>query len=281
MQVRTHENSQTRPSGPLVSVIEQAADAVGWQPVEPFRWLGRSALLQSGRSRLAVIAPRYEAKPDLMEEQAARLRAHSVRGLWLVSSSKAAQDKQSIPSFKLLDGVVATPGHVQTPIAEFIQGALTGRLKWVSAPCPSVYGLWIVCTKCPSCQTRQAFPTGALWLRGAVYDESRLSCPPPTALLPLDPEGIDDVRSFTATLPHPAALSRDHLGIAAHCSRCGCVLLRPDPKTSNGNLHVTSVSAPVIERGWWSWDGWPRSSTASTPELNLQRNYTGCPVLVN
>ena len=189
MQVRTHENGQTRPAGPLVSVIEQAADAVGWQPVEPFRWLGRSALLQSGRSRLAVIAPRYEIKPGLIEEQATRLRAHSVRGLWLVSSSTTAQDKQSIPFFKLLNGVVATPGHVQTPIAEFIQGALTGRLKWVSAPCPSVYGLWIVCTKCPSCQTRQAFPTGALWLRGAVYDESRLSCPPPTALLPHRPRG--------------------------------------------------------------------------------------------
>jgi hypothetical protein len=220
----------------------------------------------------------------VIQEQAARLRAHSVRGIWLVPPNLAGatrHERQDTPTFDLLDGTIATPGHGYTPIAEFIQGALSGRLKWVVGPCPSVYGLWVVETKCPSCRTRQQFPTGALWLRGATYDEKPRPCQPPLPLLPLDPEGIDDVRAFTASLARPASLSRDHLGIAAHCGRCGCVLPRPDPKTSKGNLHVTSVSAPVIERGWWAWDGWPRPAAANMPEPNWQRNYTRCEVLVN
>jgi hypothetical protein len=57
MQVRTSDRQQTRPVSQLIQMIEDAADAVDWQPVESFRWLGRSALLQHARSRLAVIAP--------------------------------------------------------------------------------------------------------------------------------------------------------------------------------------------------------------------------------
>jgi hypothetical protein len=284
MQLRTSEQGQTRTVSPLIDMIEVAADGVDWQPVDPFRWLGRSALLQRGRSRIAVIAPRRDILPEVIQEQAARLRAHSVRGIWLVPPNLAEAtrpERQDTPILELLDGTIATPGHGYTPISEFIQGALSGRLKWVFGPCPSVYGLWVVETKCPSCRTRQQFPAGALWLRGATYDEKPRSCPPPLPLLPLDPEGIDDVRAFTAALARPASLSRDHLGIAAHCGRCGCVLPCPDRKTSKGYLHVTSVSAPVIERGWWSWDGWPRQVSTSAPIENGRQNYSGCSGLLN
>ncbi len=284
MQVRTSDRQQTRPVSQLIQMIEDAADAVDWQPVESFRWLGRSALLQHGRSRLAVIAPRRGNQAEVIQEQAARLRAHSVRGLWLVPPDlpgATTRERQDTPIFNLLDGAIATPGHSHTPLAEFIQGALNGRLKWTAAPCPSVYGLWVVASKCPSCQARQQFPAGALWLRGAVYDEKRLSCPPPAPLLALDPEGIDDVRAFMASFPRPAALSRDHLGVAAHCAHCGCVLPRPNTATCTGGLHVTSVSAPLIERGWWTWDGWPRAASARTSMEKDRRNYSGSLALFN
>ena len=283
MQLRAIETRPSKPVSPVIQRIEAAADAVGWQPVEPFPWLGRSALVQSGRARLAIIVPRNEVKPELIEEQAARLRAHSVRGLWLVPPalpSETRQCTQAIPAFPLLNGAVAGPGH-STPIDDFIQGALSGRLKWASAPCPSVYGLWVVSTKCPACQARQEYPAGALWLRGAVYDEKRLSCPPPAPLLPLDPEGIDDVRAFSAALARPAALSRDHLGIAAHCAHCGCVLPQVDRANCTGDLHVTAVSSPVIDRGWWTWDGWPRPALMNTAEIKVHRNYDGSTRVIN
>ncbi len=283
MQLRTIEGQQSRPTSPLITMIEKAATLAEWQPVEPFRWLGRSALLQRGRSRLAVIVPRREVQPGLIEEQAARLRANSARGLWLVPPALPSQaiERHETPIFTLLDGTVATPAHGRAPIPEFIQGTLNGRLKWASAPCPSVYGLWMASTECPSCKARQDYPAGALWLRGAVYDQKRLSCPPSVPLLPLDPDGIDDVRAVMATLPRPAALSRDHLGIAAHCSKCGCVLPQLKASACTGDLHVTAVGAPIIERGWWTWDGWPRPAVVSQLSTGEKRNYAGYAVRLN
>lgn len=251
---------------PVIVAIEEAAEAAGWGCLHPLPWLGRSALLQRGDVRIAITVPRRQAETEKIQHQGARLAALGVRGLWLVPPGIPLNlvDNRALPCFALSDGRVAVPGHRAPLLGDFIKGLLAKDLRWSQGLCESLYGLWIETQACPSCDTSASYPTGGIWLEAARYDRQSLWSVPPIEPTPLDPNSIDELTRAIAPLTSPAHLTRDHLGIGAHCPACGCVLPRSqkDWRFASGYLLPLSVSAPTKPRGWWTWQGWPQAVTA-------------------
>lgn len=264
---------------PIIVAIEEAAEAAGWGCLHPLPWLGRSALLQHGQARIAITVPRRQAEIERIRHQRARLSALGIRGLWLVPPGVPPElvDDRAVPCFALSDGRVSVPGHQAPLLADFIKGLLAKDLRWSEGLCASLYGLWIETQTCPSCETSSSYPTGALWLEGARYDRHSLWSVPPIAPTPLAPDSVEDLVRAIQRLAAPAHLTRDHLGIGAHCPACGCVLPpgHKDWRFASGYLLPLSVSPPVKPRGWWAWQGWPQAITEDyDPEAaELMWNY--------
>lgn len=263
----------------VIVAIEEAAEAAGWGCVEPLTWLGRSALLQRGQARIAIVVPRRQAEVEKVKHQGARLTALGIRGLWLVPPGIPPNlvDNRALPCFALSDGRVTVPGHQAPLLGDYVKGALTGDLRWSEGLCASLYGLWIETQACPSCSTSAAYPTGGIWLEAARFDQRHLWSVPPIEPTALDPNSIDELTRAIKPLPCPAHLTRDHLGIGAHCPACGCVLPRShhDWRFASGYLLPLTVSEPTKPRGWWTWQGWPQAVTREfDPEVaELMWNY--------
>lgn len=166
-------------------------------------------------------------------------------------------------SIALSEGCFTVPGHQAPLLGDYVKGALTGDLRWSEGLCASLYGLWVETQACPSCSTSAAYPTGGIWLEAARFDQRHLWSVPPIEPTALDPNSIDDLTRAIKPLPCPAHLTRDHLGIGAHCPAFGCVLPRSqkDWRFASGYLLPLTVSEPTKPRGWWTWQGWPQAVT--------------------